>query len=106
MSDIYVDNSTNLTCTVRDVIVPDMVSFMKHGKKVGSIDGRFDFSNLPPELHSTAMQTLAGQRMCIYMNTDPLTPSEQKELDTHRAKQAPMKSKISTALKSLFSKTY
>jgi len=59
------------------VIVERAVSFTCCGIPVGSIDATYDFSDLPPELHSMAIQTVLQRSMNICLPYDFLPPSHE-----------------------------
>ena len=45
------------------VVVPNALVLTDGGKEIGRVEARYDFSEVPPELHDTALQLLRPRGM-------------------------------------------
>jgi hypothetical protein len=66
------------------VIYKDIITLRKKGEIVARVDGVFDFKDVPEEYHGNIVSLIQGRAITLYMNDDPLTPIEKKELENYR----------------------
>lgn len=58
-----------LTVDMDPTVVDESYLTISHGGEVlGTISATFDFSNLPPELHQMALNTIARHRMSLCLS--------------------------------------
>jgi hypothetical protein len=66
------------------VTYTDFVVLIKKGEEVARLDAHFDLKDVPSEYHGTMLSLLQGRGVRLFMNDDPLTPIEKKELEELR----------------------
>lgn len=59
------DNSRTITAPGGDVVIKDAVVIKQEGVVVASMDARYDFSQLPVELHVLAARLLMSRRAVV-----------------------------------------